>query len=87
MRQALVPEGATLIENPVGTAPGVVLQEGGNVAIALPGVPGELRAMLPQLLDILQEKFPTDSVVLSSLLKTTGVGEARVNDRILSLIP
>ena len=50
MRQALVPEGATLIENPVGTAPGVVLQEGGNVAIALPGVPGELRAMLPQLL-------------------------------------
>jgi nicotinamide-nucleotide amidase len=86
MRQALVPEGATLIENPVGTAPGVVLQEEGTAIIALPGVPGELHAMTPKLLSILQEKFPTSSVVLSSILKIAGIGESGVNEKIIPLM-
>jgi nicotinamide-nucleotide amidase len=44
-RQALVPEGSRALENPVGTAPGLVLRLPGTTAYALPGVPRELLAM------------------------------------------
>jgi nicotinamide-nucleotide amidase len=46
-KQALVPEGATVLE-PVGTAPGLVVPpraQGGPVVLVLPGPPGELQAM------------------------------------------
>jgi len=46
-RQADVPEGATVLENRWGTAPGLWLEgEGGRLAILLPGVPVEMRGLL-----------------------------------------
>jgi nicotinamide-nucleotide amidase len=44
-RQALVPEGATVLSNPRGTAPGLWLEDSGHIVILLPGVPMELRAL------------------------------------------
>src|SRR5579872_6564787 len=44
-RQALVPEGATVLPNPSGTAPGLWLEANGHVLILLPGVPNELRGL------------------------------------------
>jgi nicotinamide-nucleotide amidase len=45
-RQALLPEGARLLANPVGTAPGFQLALGGATVFALPGPPREMRVML-----------------------------------------
>ncbi len=48
MRQADVPEGATPVPNPRGSAPGLRMPLGGAVVWALPGVPGELVQMLSE---------------------------------------
>jgi nicotinamide-nucleotide amidase len=45
VRQAMVPEGAEALANPLGTAPGLWLETQGCIAILLPGPPGELEAM------------------------------------------
>src|SRR5580704_9687211 len=45
LRQAMVPAGATVLENDRGTAPGLWLEEGGRVVVLLPGPPHELKAM------------------------------------------
>jgi nicotinamide-nucleotide amidase len=47
-KQALVPEGASVLENQRGTAPGLWLEEGGRIVVLLPGPPNELQAMWPQ---------------------------------------
>ena len=44
--QAERPEGARALVNPVGTAPGLVLQVGGRPVYAVPGVPAEMRPMV-----------------------------------------
>lgn len=43
-----VPEGAEVLENPVGAAPGYVLREGDRMVIVLPGVPAELQSIFEQ---------------------------------------
>ncbi|NJN70302.1 MAG: competence/damage-inducible protein A, partial [Nitrospira sp.] len=48
LRQALIPSGATVLPNPVGSAPGFALLWRGTHIIALPGVPAEMRAMVQQ---------------------------------------
>ncbi|MBI2115291.1 MAG: competence/damage-inducible protein A [candidate division NC10 bacterium] len=45
-KMAWIPGGARPLPNPVGTAPGVWLEEGGTTVVALPGVPGEMAAIL-----------------------------------------
>ncbi len=49
-RQALIPEGAQRLENPVGTAPGFICWQAGLPVACLPGVPAEFDAMVPGLL-------------------------------------
>ena len=49
-KQAMVPEGATVLE-PVGTAPGLVVPADGTTVVVLPGPPGELHAMWPAALE------------------------------------
>ena len=50
-KMARLPEGAEPVDNPVGGAPGVVLETGGTAVVSLPGVPGELRAIVHDSLD------------------------------------
>jgi len=45
-KMARLPEGAEPTDNPIGGAPGVVLEIGGTAVVSLPGVPGELRAIV-----------------------------------------
>jgi len=44
-KMALIPDGATALPNPVGTAPGIQLKQGKTSIICLPGVPAEMRAI------------------------------------------
>jgi len=87
LRQAMLPEGAHVLENPVGTAPGIVLEQDGRLLVNLPGPPSEMKAMFTQsLTPFLMEKFGTAAVILSRELHTQGIGESLLETRILDLI-
>jgi nicotinamide-nucleotide amidase len=82
--QAEVPEGATVLPNPRGTAPGLWLEdERGRVAVLLPGVPSEMRGLLvEEVLPRIAQRVGSRRVVLSRTLRTTGVPESALAERI-----
>ncbi len=88
--QAEVPAGATVLPNPRGTAPGLWLEDAaGRIAILLPGVPREMRGLLhEEVLPRLGGRVAGDGrVVRSRTLRTTGVAESTVADRVGPLEP
>jgi nicotinamide-nucleotide amidase len=89
--QALVPEGALVLPNNNGTAPGLALefargkQEPGSAGlfIMLPGPPRELEPMfLDQVVPLLEKRFPQPLPFACRILKSTGVGESAVEEKI-----
>ncbi len=87
-RQAFIPEGAIPIENPMGTAPGFILEKAGRAVITLPGVPREMeflleKVVIPYLMGKLDIK---EGTVQSKVLRVCGLGESAVNDRISDII-
>jgi len=90
--QALVPEGATVLHNPHGTAPGLAMEvrpnpfRAGNQAswlIMLPGPPRELRPMFTDTVaPLLQRVLPLASGFVCRTLRTTGIGESMVEEKI-----
>jgi nicotinamide-nucleotide amidase len=90
--QALVPEGATVLPNPHGTAPGLALElrpnpfrAGGRPSwlIMLPGPPRELRPMFADsVAPLLQRVLPLARRFVCRTLRTTGVGESVVQEKI-----
>lgn len=82
-RQALRPRDAVLLENPNGTAPGVLWQDSTATVVLLPGPPRELRPMLTSVIDtILPDAPPRPKVVV----KAHGIGESDAAARIESLM-
>lgn len=56
--QAMIPENAQALINPVGTAPGLLFQQDGKILVVLPGVPYEMKSLfLNQVLPFLKQKF------------------------------
>jgi nicotinamide-nucleotide amidase len=86
--QAQVPEGAAVLPNPRGTAPGLWLEDdAGRVTVLLPGVPGEMRGLLhEEVLPRLARRIagPT-RVVRSRTVRTTGSAESSLADRLAPL--
>ena len=88
MQQAMIPEGARILHNNHGSAPGILLEdERGRWVAMLPGVPREMRGMLAdELLPTLRERAARDGnggappVVSSRTLRTTGIGESKLAD-------
>jgi len=78
--QALVPEGGVVLENPDGTAPGLIIENGKNVAVLLPGPPGELRPMWEnEALPWLRKRFADRLAPVHEVtLRLLGLGETRV---------
>ncbi len=85
--QAMVPDGATKLENRHGSAPGIWLEDDfGRWVAMLPGVPREMRGMLDDtLLPLLAKRLTAGTVVRSRTLRTTGVAESLLADRIDSM--
>ena len=86
--QAYVPEGATVLPNPRGTAPGLWVEDSeGRTAILLPGVPREMRGLLVEevLPRLVQRGGATTRVVRSRVVRTTGVPESALAERIGSI--
>jgi len=82
-RQAMLPTGAVAIENPVGTAPAFRVERGDRVVIALPGVPAELKHLLQvAVIPYLRQSRGLSGVIKSRLIRTAGVGESWLDERI-----
>jgi len=87
-QQAMLPEGARKLQNNHGSAPGIWLEDDrGRWVAMLPGVPREMRGMLADTLaPLIRERLGSDRrVVRSRTLRTTGVGESFIADRVASL--
>ena len=84
--QAEVPRGATVLPNPRGTAPGLVLSKpNGRCCILLPGVPHEMRGLVvEQVIPFLAQKFvPAMSAPIRfRVLRTTGIAESTVAEKL-----
>jgi len=80
--QAMIPEGATILENHHGSAPGIWLEdERGRWVAMLPGVPREFRGMTEDaLLPRLRARGAGGTVIRSSTLRTTGIAESALAD-------
>lgn len=78
--QATIPAGATLIPNPVGTAPGFIVEQGGHTVVAVPGVPREMQAMLEATVLPWLRARTGAAVIRRRILRTIGMGESAIDD-------
>lgn len=88
-KQARFPRGATIIDNPVGTAAGFYLRvEKGAVAV-VPGVPRELQRMIPEgVVPVLEREFAGERTAKARrTLKIIGLSESRVDEIIAGIGP
>ena len=86
-RQALIPSGARLLQNPVGIAPGFFLPEEASFIAVLPGVPRELYSMFDQgLKQVLAERFTSRLFIRRKVLHSCGVSESAVNKAIQEVL-
>lgn len=83
-RQALIPAGALVVRNPVGTAPAFIVEHAGHIIISLPGVPREMEYLMQNaVLPFLRERLQTGEVVIKSkVLRTCAIGESSIDERI-----
>lgn len=86
VRQAYIPQGATPVENPVGTAPCFIVDHAGCSIFVLPGVPREMKYLTEtRVLPWLREKNGDGSIILSKILRTCAIGESAVDEKIADL--
>src|SRR2546426_727006 len=87
--QAEVPEGATILPNPRGTAPGLWVEDArGRTVVLLPGVPREMRGLLvDEVLPRIARSGSAGLVVRSRAVRTTGVPESALAERIGPIEP
>ncbi len=82
-RQGDVPQGATVIPPRLGTAPGLICPVGPRVVYALPGVPEEMREMVERaVVPDLVARAGERAVIASRVLRTWGLGESAVAERL-----
>ena len=80
IQQAYVPQDSILIENPIGTAPGFIVETERCAVIALPGVPREMkRLMADTVLPYLRRKAGETGIIRRRILRTLGIGESTID--------
>jgi nicotinamide-nucleotide amidase len=84
-KQALFPEGSSLIPNPVGTAMGALLERDGTLFATLPGVPLEMERMFEETLEPLIEER-TEGTIVSRTLHFIGIGESALAEKVQDLL-
>ncbi|MEC8633036.1 MAG: CinA family nicotinamide mononucleotide deamidase-related protein [Pseudomonadota bacterium] len=83
LKQALIPEGAELVANPIGSAVGFTLEVNGALVITTPGVPVELTAMLPEICDRIAARVGGGTAFIRRL-QTFGIGESTIQELVNS---
>lgn len=86
-KQSLVFEGANVLPNLEGMAPGQWVEKDGVLWIFLPGVPGEMKHLMEEyVLPRLQTNFQVDSQIVSQMLRFIGIGESDLETKLHTLI-
>ncbi len=84
--QALLPQGAKFLENKIGSALGIVIQEHEKIFIAMPGVPTEMKLMLTeQAIPLLKQKT-SGQVILHRKLRTIGIIESAIFEKVKNIV-
>jgi nicotinamide-nucleotide amidase len=82
VRQAMVPEGAEVLHNPRGSAPGLWLEDAGRTIALLPGPPRELKPMFREHLLPRLERRASGVRMFHREIRVAGMGESAVEQRI-----
>lgn len=87
LRQAHIPEGAKVIDNRLGTAPGFIVDKGGKLLIALPGPPRELNPMFERTVaPLLKRRFGSEGILKIRTIRITGLPESAVDRKVKDLL-
>lgn len=85
LRQAMKPENSEVIDNPNGTAPGLICHSKSKIVICLPGPRGEFVPMLRgRVRELLAAK--SERVIVSKSLRIIGIGEAALEEKLGDII-
>lgn len=84
-KQAMMPEGCIVVDNPNGTAPGVIMAENGKHIILMPGPPNEMIPMFEASIMPYLSKLQS-CVIYSQTVKVCGVGESKAETMVRDLI-
>ncbi|MDO9392320.1 MAG: competence/damage-inducible protein A [bacterium] len=84
-KQALVPEKAKALFNSQGTAPGILFNLKNKKLILLPGVPREVKAIWQESIRSDLERSPGRRFILSTALRTTGIPESAIAEKLTAL--
>ncbi len=81
-KQAEVPSGCTVLNNSLGTAPGMRFEKDGKLFFSMPGVPYEMKAIMKEyVLPELKNKNRSGNIMHKTIL-TTGIGESFLSEKI-----
>jgi nicotinamide-nucleotide amidase len=85
-KQALIPQGADILSNPLGSAPGIIWQaRPGLTIMTFPGVPREMQEMWKETaVPYVQKQGMSQSTIYSRMLKYWGIAEASLADQVRS---
>lgn len=84
-KQAMIPEGAIVLENYCGTAPGIIIEENNKRIILLPGPPREMRDMFEKSVKPYLEKFSCKQFI-SKYVRFYGIGESLLETKIKDIM-
>lgn len=87
IRQAFLPRDSYPLKNRVGIAPGFILETRNRVIIALPGPHNELVPMVEEeVIPYIRERLKLRAVIKSSVLRTTGLSESQVAEKLKDIM-
>jgi len=84
--QACIPQGASPIENPLGTAPGILVEKGGKTLFALPGVPFEMKQMFESFVLAHLKRQGGERFVVIRKVRCFGEGESAIAEKLGNLM-
>ncbi|NJK47495.1 competence/damage-inducible protein A [Candidatus Gracilibacteria bacterium] len=87
LKQALIPQGAEVLPNPSGTAPGIIWQpRQGLIILTFPGVPSEMKRMWQETaVPYLKSQGWGKEIIYSRMMKFRGIGESALADKVNDL--
>jgi nicotinamide-nucleotide amidase len=87
IKQAFIPQDTRVLKNFVGTASGLIMREGNTIIVALPGPPWELRRIFEdQVVPFLEKEYSPKNLVVTKVLKTCGLKESEVDEKIKDIM-
>ena len=84
LRQAQVPRGATVLDNPNGTAPGLWMEHGGSILLLLPGPPREMQSMFEMVVRERLLSMAGSRRLYRRILRVTGRTESHTEEAVAS---